>query len=124
MPVGENYCALYVKVIQLKSVSIDMKQTGKKIKTLCNQHSMTVKRIKEALYLCSLQSIYAWFSGKTLPSLDNLYLLSKLLKVSIDEMLIGTGKEEFILLNMENDYNKQEEIIERRCVSYSIITKV
>ncbi len=49
--------------------------------------------IQRELYI-GFQSVYAWFSGKTLPSLDNLYRLSRLLRVPMDEMIVDMEEEE------------------------------
>ena len=51
------------------SAQIDMKQTGKRIKQLCHERGITVKIIQGELNIGAFQSIYNWFSGKTLPSL-------------------------------------------------------
>jgi len=53
-----------------------------------------VKQIQRELNIGSFQSVYSWFQGKTLPSLDNFYSLCKLLQVSMDSMLVE--KEEYI----------------------------
>ena len=37
------------------------------------------------------QAIYKWISGKTLPSLDNLVILSRLLHTSIEDILVIDG---------------------------------
>ena len=50
---------------------------------------LTVKEVQEYLDFGTAQSIYHWFNGRNLPSLDNLYALSELFKVSVDDMLCG-----------------------------------
>ena len=37
---------------------------------------------------------YHWLDGQSLPSLDNLYALSKILGVPMDRLIIGTGEYE------------------------------
>lgn len=69
--------------------TINMQLTGKWIKMLCKLNRKSVRMIQEDLGLISVQSIYDWFHGRTLPALDNLYALSKLLNVSMEELLIG-----------------------------------
>lgn len=66
-----------------------MKKTGQRIKELCKSRNISVKDIQQNLFIGSFQAIYAWFSGKSLPSLDNLYRLSRLLKVPMDEIIVG-----------------------------------
>lgn len=66
---------------------IDMKRTGAKIKKLCKEKGITVKDIQKELCIGAFQSVYDWFSGKSLPSLDNFFYLSKLLKVQMEDMI-------------------------------------
>lgn len=71
-----------------------MRKTGENIKKICKQKGITVKYIQEELNVGAFQSIYNWFNGKTLPSLDNLYALSKILEVSMDNLVIGMSEIE------------------------------
>lgn len=64
-----------------------MKRTGAKIKALCRERNIAVKDIQKELYIGAFQSVYDWFSGKTLPSLDNLFRLSKMLNVHMEDMI-------------------------------------
>lgn len=66
---------------------IDMKRTGAKIKRLCKEKGITVKDIQKELCIGAFQSVYDWFSGKSLPSVDNLFYLSKILKVPMEDMI-------------------------------------
>lgn len=68
---------------------IDIQQTGKHLKNLCHLHGITVKDIQKELYIGSFQSIYAWFSGKSLPTLENIYGLSGLLGIPVDRLIIS-----------------------------------
>lgn len=72
---------------------IDVKKTGQRIKEMCRIRNITVKDIQEKLYIGSYQAVYAWFSGKSLPSLDNLYRLSRLLNLSMDSLIVGQQEE-------------------------------
>lgn len=74
--------------MSVNSTQIDMKKTGKRIKRLCDERGITVKIIQEELNIGAFQSIYNWFSGKTLPSLDNMYRLSKMLNVAMEDMIV------------------------------------
>lgn len=66
---------------------IDMRRTGIKLKKLCKEKGITVKDIQKELCIGAFQSVYDWFSGKSLPSLDNFFYLSKLLKVKMEDMI-------------------------------------
>lgn len=76
-----------------KTGRIDIKNTGRKIRSLCQEKQVSVGMIQRELYI-GFQSVYAWFSGKTLPSLDNLYRLSRLLRVPMDGMIVDMEEEE------------------------------
>lgn len=70
------------------STRIDVKRTGKRIRRLCAERGITVKKIQDELNIGAFQSIYNWFAGKTLPSLDNMYRLSKMLNVAMEDMIV------------------------------------
>ena len=72
---------------------IDVKKTGQKIKEMCRIRNITVKDIQEKLFIGYFQAVYAWFSGKSLPSLDNLYRLSRLLNLPMDSLIVGQQEE-------------------------------
>lgn len=71
---------------------IDKIQTGERIRQLMRENSLTVKDIKEYLALASVQGIYLWLNGSTVPSIDNLYALSELFQVPMDEIVCGSRK--------------------------------
>ena len=70
------------------NLQIDMKKTGERIKYLCEKEGVTVRQIQEKLHIGAFQSVYNWFEGKTLPSLDNLYRLSKLLNLPMEDIIV------------------------------------
>ena len=72
---------------------IDKKKTGAKIKFLMELNGCTVKDLQEYLGLACVQSIYHWLDGSSLPSVDNLYALSELFNVSIDDMVCGNKSD-------------------------------
>ena len=63
---------------------IDMVRTGQNIKRIMQFKGLTVKDVQEFLELSTPQSIYHWFDGRNLPTIDNLYALSELFHVSMD----------------------------------------
>ena len=71
---------------------IDQKATGLRLKELMQKNGLTVAELQKYLSLACPQSIYHWFRGNTLPSLENFYALGELFHVSIDEMLVGNRK--------------------------------
>ena len=57
---------------------IDMAGTGQEIKRIMKMKGLTVKEVQKFLELNTPQSIYHWFDGRSLPTIDNLYALSEL----------------------------------------------
>ena len=77
---------------------IDLQATGKNIKHLRESRGLSVKELQEYFGFDFPQAIYQWERGITLPSVDNLFALSKKLEVSMEEILVqcpprGTGPE-------------------------------
>ena len=72
--------------------TIDKVKTGQQIRLLMEKHGVTVKDVKNALSLGCVQSVYHWLDGQSLPTLDNLYALSDLLKVPMDMMVCGNRR--------------------------------
>lgn len=72
----------------MKYPIIDMEKTGDYIKSVCKKNGIRAADIRNRLYLSSVQSVYDWFHGKTLPTVDNLLALSRILGKSMDELLI------------------------------------
>ena len=68
---------------------IDMQATGINLKRIMKAQGVTAKDVREYLGLCGVQSIYHWLNGSNLPSVDNLYALSALFQLPIDELLCG-----------------------------------
>lgn len=69
-------------------MSIDLKATGENIKWIRKKKGISIKTIQDALGFGTPQSIYKWQRGESLPSLDNLVILSKILDESIDNIII------------------------------------
>lgn len=67
---------------------IDAKQTGEWLRYLCKRKGIAVTEIQEKLKISSNQAIYAWFNGRTLPSLNNLYALSDFMSMSVNDMVV------------------------------------
>ena len=72
-------------------LSIEQMETGKRIKKLMIERGYTVKDIQSAMGFENPQAIYKWISGKSLPSIDNLIILSRLLNTNIENILVLDG---------------------------------
>lgn len=71
---------------------VDLKRTGQNIKRIMQLKGFSVKDVQDYLELSTPQSIYHWFDGRNLPTIDNLYALSELFQIPVDAMLVGNRK--------------------------------
>lgn len=67
---------------------IDMLETGRQLKQECDRRQVSPRELQEFLGLAALQSVYGWFQGRTLPSLDNFYALSRYLGMQMEELVV------------------------------------
>ena len=67
---------------------IDTKQTGSRIKEMCKERNISPNELKERMQFTSVTPIYKWWEGKSVPSLDNLVILAKVLETSIESLLV------------------------------------
>ena len=79
------------KKMQPVYLSIQQTATGNRIKALLREKGYTVRDIQEAMGFENPQAVYKWISGRSLPSLDNFLILSKLLHTSIEDILVVDG---------------------------------
>ncbi|MCM1235567.1 MAG: helix-turn-helix domain-containing protein [Ruminococcus flavefaciens] len=85
--------------------TIDMKATGLRIRKIMNQRNLTVKDVQSYLNLSSVQSIYHWMNGQSVPTVDNLYALSELFQLPIDAIIVGNRKYHTLELD-DSFYNR------------------
>lgn len=91
------------KIIELNSISkinkssstnliskpiINLIETGKNIKRLRIKNGLSVKDLQEIFNFTYPQAIYAWQDGKTIPTIDNLFVLSRLFNTPIEKIVI------------------------------------
>lgn len=72
--------------------TINLKETGINLRRIMDKSGIMPKDIKEFLNLGSIQTVYNWFNGLNMPTVDNLYALSQFLQVPIDEIICGNRK--------------------------------
>lgn len=72
-------------------LSIQPKKTGERIRKLLLEKGYTIREIQGAFGFENPQAIYKWLSGKSLPSIDNFIILSRLLHTSIEDILVIDG---------------------------------
>lgn len=89
--------------------SIDMVETGIRLKKFAQKSGYSVKDIQQYLGLSCPQPVYRWYKGVILPSVDNLLRLSELYQVHIEELLVKTG----YIFNYDVAKTKQSDFEER-----------
>ena len=67
---------------------IDPLQTGDNITQLRERAGITVKQLQEVFGFATPQAIYKWQRGATIPSIDNLIILSDLFHITIEDILV------------------------------------
>ena len=68
---------------------IDMRATGINIKELREVRGLAVPDIQTFLGFSAPQAIYKWQRGDSLPSVENLYALSKILNCTMDQIIVA-----------------------------------
>lgn len=96
---------------------IDQIKTGIKLKMLIRAAGYEVKDIQEYLYLSCPQSVYRWFKGKILPSVEHLCALSKLLNVHMEDLLVMQGESiDDDMIEWINDATVIRLLLYRKCM--------
>ncbi len=97
--------------------TIDKKKTGINLRRIMDRHGFSVKDIQKYLGLSSVQSIYHWLNGISMPTVDNLYALSQLFQIPVDDLICGNGRKIYTgnnqsqIRRMFAYYNKINEIL-------------
>ncbi|SCY38645.1 DNA-binding transcriptional regulator, XRE-family HTH domain [Lachnospiraceae bacterium XBB2008] len=73
---------------------IDMKATGNRIRQIRIGNKMRVSDISDYMGFEYAQAVYKWEAGKSLPSVDNLYALSRLFGVSVEDILVEANRDD------------------------------
>ena len=68
--------------------SIDVDETGKNLKRLCKMKGVTAKDLMELLNLTTPTAVYKWYSGKNLPSMDNMIVIARFLDVGVEDIVV------------------------------------
>ncbi len=68
---------------------INLRETGVNLRRIMDMRGISPKDVQEYLGLGCVQSVYRWLDGINMPTIDNLYALSDLFQVPIDEMVCG-----------------------------------
>lgn len=68
---------------------IDKVKTGEQIRKHMNSLGLTVTDVQKYMGLSTPQAVYHWLNGRSLPTLDNVYALSELFRVPMDQIICG-----------------------------------
>ena len=67
---------------------IDMEATGRNIERLRHAAGLTVKQLQHVFGFTTPQAIYKWQNGLSLPTLDNMIVLARVLGVSVEHIIV------------------------------------
>lgn len=81
--------------VERMDISINMEKTGAHIKRSIKESGYTLREIMEITGITTEQTIYKWYSGKSIPSLETQIILCKLLGLRITELLVIDGEFDF-----------------------------
>lgn len=84
-----------MKTTYLKPV-LDLAATGVKIKTVMKDKGITARELQIIMDFPYVQTIYNWFAGKNMPTIDNLVVLAKILAVPMDDLVVTSLVETVI----------------------------
>lgn len=74
--------------MDMMCVSILQPETGNRIRSLIRQSGYSVQDIQQIMGFENPQAVYKWMAGKNLPGTDNLLILSRVLRVHMEELLV------------------------------------
>ena len=77
--------------------AIDTEATGKHVYELLAAHGYSAKKTATLLGSIEVQTVYNWKYGRRMPSIDNLDMISRLLHVSINDLLVHDSDDEVIV---------------------------
>ena len=73
---------------------LDARATGERIKELRRAHHLKVEEVARFMGFESEQAVYKWQRGDSLPTVDNLYALSRLFDTTVDDILRGDREKD------------------------------
>ncbi len=75
------------------------------ILTIWSQSAASNREIQGAFGFENPQAIYKWIAGKSLPSLDNFIILSRLLHTGIENILVIDGDIPHLWVSLNRRFN-------------------
>lgn len=77
---------------------LDTKLSAQKLHAAIKNSGYSVAELQKMLYLACPQPIYRWMNGNAVPSVDNLYRLSQILNIPMENLLV------FKQVRIESEY--------------------
>ena len=74
---------------------IDMKTTGANLERLRRSRGLSVRDVQQYFGFEQPQAIYKWQYGQSLPSVEHLYALSRLLDTPMESILVEMDPDAF-----------------------------
>ena len=68
--------------------SVDSVRTGANLRLLVRESGWDVRKIQRTLYFLNRNSVYDWFGGRSIPTVDHLLALAYLLGCPIETLLV------------------------------------
>lgn len=72
----------------MKYPTINMRATGNNIRVLRKQKGITAQQIADFMGFSEPVAVYKWQRGDSLPTLDNLLALARLMECSMEDILV------------------------------------
>lgn len=73
---------------------LDVKATGRRICELRRANHLSVEDVSRFMGFQSGQAVYKWQRGESLPTVENLYALSRLFGTTVDDILCGREEDD------------------------------
>lgn len=68
-------------------ITLDVKSSGQKLHAAIRKSGYSVRDIQKMLSLACPNSVYRWINGHTMPSIENLFRLSRILNTSMENLI-------------------------------------
>ena len=101
----------HMRTVTIQRPVVDLKSTGAQIKSLRIKSGYTVHDIQAVFGFEYPQAVYAWESGKSIPTIDNLLVLAHLFDAAVEEIVI----QRMIEVEVSCVSNKIEKLCNKNC---------
>ena len=81
--------------------TINLKATGARITQLRKEAGISVMELSQFMGFNEPQAVYKWQRGESLPTVDNLFALSKRLGITIEDILVSDDEMSSRLLKQQ-----------------------